>query len=326
MRKISICGLALMALGLTTGSTKAGLVTFEGFTPGTVNGQGGWTVEDSFGNSTTAFDQEVVDDGTGNTVWRLSNSVTGSFSDSPFSHSAPQVAGETGSHLFNDFGPDHTMPLSPPASAGAAATTKNFHSSFRFKSATDAAQSGLQLSVSGAAKQSPSRDSFFRITDDGSNGFDIFFYETGTVADPFGLTSSFPEVASDLAYDTWHTIDMYIEFVDGTQGSTFGNDIVTLLVDGVVVHTGSTWETYYRSGIDFSARLQAIDSLMFRPETATPANAGGGFFFDDVLVSNDAFSSSSAVPEPGSISLLAIGCIGMLGYARRRKQQVTTRS
>ena len=35
---------------------RASVIDFEGFTSGTVNGQGGWTVEDSFGNGVTPYD------------------------------------------------------------------------------------------------------------------------------------------------------------------------------------------------------------------------------------------------------------------------------
>ena len=105
-RKTFLTLTATMVSLLVSGNLlQASVIDFEGFTPGTVNGQSGWTVEDSFGNSTTAFDQEVVDDGSGNMVWRLSNAVTtGGFSDQPFSQTAAQVAGETGSALWNDYG------------------------------------------------------------------------------------------------------------------------------------------------------------------------------------------------------------------------------
>jgi len=58
---------------------------FAGFMTGTsVDGQSGWS-------STGIWDEEVVDDGTGNLVWRVSNAFTsGSFGNMPF---APRPGG-----------------------------------------------------------------------------------------------------------------------------------------------------------------------------------------------------------------------------------------
>ena len=120
---LAAAGLLMLAPGLLATTTD-----FTGFAPGTVNGQGGWTVEDQWGNTgwgsnPAQFDQAVMDDGTGNMVWRVSNAVTNSgLSAQPFSPVAPQVAGETGAALWNDRGPDHTSPLTPPnPGAGCAA-------------------------------------------------------------------------------------------------------------------------------------------------------------------------------------------------------------
>jgi len=312
----------LAGLLLATGA-EATLVDFEGLTTGvSVNGQAGWTVEDEFGFSTTPFDETVVDDGTGNTVWRMSNAVgsTG-FSDQPFSHSSPLAAGESGSALWNARGTDHTAPLSPP-DPGATAATDTFHAGFRFRSATGAAQSGLSIDVSPAARQSSLRNGFIRLTDDGATGIDINFFETGVESDPFGTSSVFPEIASDLAYDEWHTVEMYIEFIDGAEADTTGNDIMTVLVDGTLVHTGSTWESFYRGGnllvldaADLPHR-QAVDSLIFHYRGAdVPGTAGNGFFFDDVVIDNAALQAS--VPAPGTAALLAAGAL-LLGGSRRR--------
>jgi len=58
-----------------TAAAHAATEDFETFTTGqSVNSQGGWTVEDEFGNSGELFDEEVVDLG-GNKAWRLSNEI-----------------------------------------------------------------------------------------------------------------------------------------------------------------------------------------------------------------------------------------------------------
>lgn len=315
----SLC--AVLATTQFALEANANPVTFEGFTLNTsVNGQGGWTVEDSFGNSVVSFDEAVVNDGTGNTVWRVSNSVTtGGFSNLPSTQTSPQVAGETGATLNNDYGSDHTMPNNPPGPGGTA-TTSNFSASLKFKSATDAAQSDLAISVSAAAKQSPWRDNAISIVDDGANGFDVFVYETGSQAAPFGAGASSIEIASDLSYDDWHTLEFFIEFADGLMPDTYGNDTIYVLIDGVLVHTGSTWESYYATGPSGITPPQAVDSVLFRISgTAQAGNAGNGFYFDDVYISNDAFQASAQVPEPASLAIWGLLGLGTSVVARRRR-------
>lgn len=289
----------------------AGVINFDGFSVGTVNGQGGWTVQDSFGNSANSFDQGVVSLGGGNNVWRMSNAITnGSYSNQPFSHLAPMVAGETGSSLWNNFGPNHTMPFSPPQ-FGANATSQFFYGAFDFTSATGAAQPGLSLTVSPSAKQSSVRMSWLNLSDNGTS-LQLSFFDV--VNNAFISTSP---IVTGLAYDQWHKVEMYIEFVDGPE-----NDIVSIFVNGNLVHTGTTWESYYFSngeGIP-TPRLQAVDSLLFRAAgTAAPGTSGAGFYFDNVEVSNAALNNAE-VPEPASLALwgLVSAAGAAWGYRRRK--------
>jgi len=311
---IPFLAIAVFTIGSTTPSLSVATVTdFETFTTGvSVNGQGGWTVEDSFGNSGELFDEEVIDDGTGNQVWRISNSYTStSYSNQPFSPSAPQIAGETGAELYNDYGNDHTQPNSPPLSSGTA-TSKWFYGAWDFKSATGGAQSGISLTVSPGAKQSPLRMSFLNIADTGS-GFDLTFYDTT------GTSFNGPTVvASGLNYTDWHRVEMLIQFVDGigpgAPGSEEGNDIVQVLVNGSLVHTGTTWESYFYNISDggiTAPSTRAVDSLLFRQAgTADPGNAGGGLYIDNVVVNN--------IPEPGSLALLGMSSLALLFRRNRR--------
>jgi hypothetical protein len=102
---------------------------------------------------------------------------------------------------------------------------------------------------------------------------------------------------------------MDITFVDGVDhidpdGTVWGNDIVNVYVDNALVHTGTTWESYYYDyeRIDpGSPRLQAVDSLMFRARgIAAPSTLGAGLYFDNIDL--------EPVPEP--ISMVMLGCLG----------------
>ncbi len=306
---------------------QAAISTFSDFAPGSINLQGGWTTEDCWGYDKSEsgagpnLDEAIVDDGTGNKVWRISNQYSyTSYSSQPFSPRAAQVAGQAGSSLWNDFGPDHTNPYSP-AHYGANPTTNLFHSGFDVRSATGAAQPGMTITVSASAKQSAVRQTYLRILDNGTNGLDMVFN------DDFGNHT----IATGLDYGSWHHIDMDIEFVDGlidfagnpytlhpgdpgfNAGDVYGNDIVKVYVDGQLAITGTSWEGYFY-GYE-NGKIQAVDSLLFR--VASQANTlDGGYYFDNVDISN------SPVPEPATMTVLALGGLALI---RRRSGVVGNR-
>ena len=329
--QLALCVAAAFALSSSAAATAA-VTDFEGFATGTVNGQGGWTVEDqwgktSWGDDPAEYDQEVTDDGMGNTVWRVSNAVTsGGVSAQPFTPVTAGAAGETGAALWNDRGPDHTSPLTPP-NPGQYATTKQFTGSFDFRSATGAAQPGLSVSVSPSAKQFDGRQSYVALEDDGTNGIDVFFYETGHTGDVWGGSSQWIEIASDLSYTDWHNVEIAMEFVDGLAdvgGDLYGNDIVKVSVDGSLVHTGSSWETYWYGSHPYGLQPEdkhAVNALTFPLRgTAVPGTLGGGFYIDNAQVN----ALSAIVPEPSS-TIAILGLLGMSGalWLRRRRSPAT---
>lgn len=318
---------AVAAMSMAAATAQAGFTDFEGFTVDTsVNGQGGWTVADMWGNavlgggwpSGTAYDQEVVDDG-GNTVWRFSNAVTtNQLSNQPNATHAPLIAGETSAKLYNDYGPDHTSPNNPPLANGDAAS-KYFHVGWDFKSATGAAQPGLAINVSPAGSQSTLRLSYLQMLDTGS-GFDLVFTDTtGTTFSPAAT------IASGLNYTDWHSVDMYVEFVDGlgpgASGSEAGNDIVKVFLNGSLIHTGTTWESFFYNVADSGPLnvARAVNTAVFYARgnmaAAVPSTDGYGFFFDNVLVDN----AAAPVPEPGTVALIGLTTFGLAGMRRRRK-------
>lgn len=301
-----ISAIASVAIPLTA---NAGTITFDSFTTGTsVNGQGGWTVEDSFGNASELFDESVVDDGTGNKVWRMSNAAAStSYSNQPFSHKADAVAGETGAGLYNDYGSDHTNPNDPVLSS-ATAGSKNFYASWDFKSATNAEQDDLFLAISAGASQSTLRQTYIGIDGSDASGFELNFYDT--------TGSSFVQttLATGLSYSDWHTVEMYIDFVDGIGPGNTGNDIVNILVDGALVHTGTTWESYYDS-LTGNPGPRAVDSLLFRASSAAPGTSGNGIYFDNITVSN---AQLNTVPEPSSLLIFGVAAGTFIAGRRRR--------
>lgn len=248
---------------------------FTGFTPGaSVDGQGGWS------STNVNWDEEVVEVVPGDLRWRVSNAVTsGSFGDQPFAPATDLYAGESGS--------THTVD-------SASAVTDSFYASFTIQSVTGGPQPGLDVTVSpdnGIGR----RMSFLSIEDNGS-GIDIDFFDTegnNAISNPNG---GFVQtvVASGLSYTEAHTIAFDITFVDGNvidgSSNVSGNDIVKIFVDGELVHTGTTWESYYWTTTEGQTppTVQAIDTLLYRLSTPGPATlAGNGFYIDNVFVSTE---------------------------------------
>ena len=277
LRKKTILTVCVSALTIA-GNAHAGFDDFESFTLGqSVNGQGQWTVEDSFGNSAELFDESIVDDGSGNQVWQFSNAVTnGSYSNQPFSSKSAQVAGESGAQLYNDYGLNHTLPNNPPL-ASAPATNNLFYGAWEFKSATGAPQADLSLTVSPGASQSTLRMSYLRMDDTGS-GFDLFFYDTT------GTTFNGPTpIATGLNYSDWHKIEMYIEFVDGIGPGAVGSELGKRYREGLPRWQPDPYrhdlESYFYNVADSgpAGSPRGVDSLLFRMAgTANAANTGAG--------------------------------------------------
>jgi hypothetical protein len=294
---------------------------FSSFSLGSVNGQGAsfawqsgysgegvnsaWRSNDpnapSNGAGGSPFDQSVVDVG-GSRYWRMSNAVTSSgFSNQPFV-AASAIAGEAGSLTY----------AQPSINGGnLASTTNQFNSTVYFQSATGAAQAGLSLTLSASALQSTVRMTFLAIVDTGT-GFDLRFYESGLNG---SFAPSATTIATGLSYTANYKLEKNITFVDGVNGgpgNITGNDIVEIKLNDVLIHTGTTWESYYYlnelAPSGGNPRLQAVNSLLFRAAgTAASGTNGQGFLFGQPTV------------IPGS-GLAAIGTLGLAGMARRRRR------
>lgn len=242
-------------------------VDFESYTTGNINGQNGWT-------KTGGYDVEVVESPvlSGSKSLRFSNAVTsGSFGDQTFSASLADEAGDA-----------------QAVNGGQSGGTRqnHFEAEFKIKAATSTYQPGLFLSVS-PDRGDGARMSYLGFADT-ADGIDVTFYDVQSVVDPAVFTPTL--VADNLSREAAHTAKLVIDFVDGPS-----NDIVKIYLDGNLVHTGTTWENYFRfdneSNPSLADESRTVDSLLFRAGgTAAPATQGLGFLIDDITLSSSIVS------------------------------------
>lgn len=287
-----VLGVAL-GYGGTAPAGQLSFTNFQSFNTGvSVGSQGGWRVDPSVG-----FDERVVvEPGTNNKVWRVSNAVTSSqFGNQPF---AP-CPGGVPVDMDNDAaingnpigGNSEAVNKQPQFFAGERSTGadfRRFYAEFNFKSATGAAQPGLRITVS-ADDCEGARQSFIALQDNG-RGIDIVTFDVNRAGNFAGPIT----IGHDLSYTDWHTFAVEVIFNEGPA-----NDIVRYYLDGELVLTDGSWEQFYRN---FQASLHPdgvpVQTLLFRLSgPAVPSVSGGGFFIDNVLTE---VSYSRELPlEPG---------------------------
>lgn len=82
-----------------------------------------------------------------------------------------------------------------------------------------------------------------------------------------------------------------MNFVDGES-----NDVVNVYVDGALVHTGKSWEDYYRHDDEQAPanEVPTTDQLLFREAgLANPATAGKGIRIDDLRIESSDGSTAT---------------------------------
>jgi len=313
----SACLVGAGSIGIVAGTAvrasadTIGPIDFESYSTGTVNGQDGWTSTGAAGMGCAVYDHAIVNNSSypfapasfGTKSLRISDAVTsGCFSDQTFSKPVINAAGEAGA----DAGGFPTGTLQP-----------NYIGSFQFASVTPASeQVGLHMSVS-PDRGDGARMSYVRI-EDSPGGWNLFFDDyqdyaplgsDGNLNDGCAGTDNFIEtqIATGVSRGV-HTLTFAMHLEPGPH-----NDVVSILLDGVVIHTGTSWEDYYRycgesgggnvgqpSGAGqcpaslscggpnaglLPDKSRIVRDLLFRTSgTADPANAGNGFLIDGVKI------------------------------------------
>lgn len=242
-------------------------VDFEGppYTTGIINGQDGWSSLGAAGSGCAVYDHAVASSlsttGFGLQSLRISNAVTsGCFGDMTFAKPLANSVGEV------------------DATAGTFSEgirQPHFEMQFDIASAVPGSQQpGLFMSVS------PDRGDGSRMSyvgfEDVVGGIDIIFYDVQGTGDPANF------VLTDLGTfsRTPHTIKLVMDVVDGPS-----NDVVKVYIDGVLEHTGTSWENYYRYDNEASAEQspRIVKSAIFRTGGgAAPGTAGNGYLIDNL--------------------------------------------
>ena len=217
-------------------------VDFENppYITGTIHLQDGWSSFGAAGGGCAVYDHEVdsalIISDFGLQSLRMSNAVTsGCFGDQTFSKPLVDEAGETAAYV-----------------AVPSGTRQNhFEAQWEFASAVPGAeQSGLSV-VASPDKGDGGRMSWVQMADTPS-GLEVNFYDYQDVfpygsdaipGDGVGVGDDFvlTNLVAGLDRTVKHTIRIEMDLIDGPR-----NDVVKVYVDGVLEHTGTSWEDYFR--------------------------------------------------------------------------------
>jgi fibronectin-binding autotransporter adhesin len=113
---------------------------------------------------------------------------------------------------------------------------------------------------------------------------------------------------------------------DDSAGATLtdnitGGNVLTKTGAGTLILSGTG--DAFSAAVVSSGTLTVIAADVLPDGTNLTVGAGGTFIFDPSMAGSPAAASSiSPVPEPGTLMLLSVGAIGLLGYAWRRRRSV----
>lgn len=237
-------------------------VNFESptYIVGNINGQDGWL-------KTGLYDAEVVSNTYGYSTFglqslRISDSVTsGAFGDQTFAKPLINAVGEVDST-------DGTFPRGTLQS--------HFETQFDIASTVPGAQQpGMHVSIS-PDRGDGSRMSYLRL-EDNVTGLDVFFDDVQGTTNPANFVET--QIATGLNRSVPHTVKLTFDAVDGPS-----NDVVKVWIDGNLVHTGTSWENYYRYDGEASTEQspRIVKTVLFRESgAANLVDAGKGFLVDN---------------------------------------------
>jgi hypothetical protein len=261
-------------------TTSLGPINFEsGYTAGNINGQNGWSKSGQYDVEVENVSDYPDASGYGfeTKALRASNFYAdGAFGGQTFSPGLTQVAGE-----------------------GDAASY--FTASFEIGTTKAVQQPGLAVSVS-PDDGNGGRMSYLRFNDQ-ADGVHVVFVDV-TDKGPLGTVATFnPDVPiATLDRAKSHAIRFEIAFVDGPGNADgVGNDVVKIFVDGVLKHTGTTWENYYRYDPEQAGNHNALPTtskLLFAARGAPVVTLlqGQGYLIDDVSL--DSSTTAPVVTPP----------------------------
>jgi hypothetical protein len=265
LRKL-LFAIPVVGVLLVSGCATILFTNFENFALGSVDGQHGWSA------TGTSYDQAIVDNtygyaSFGSKSLRVSNAVaSGSFGDWIFAAPVADGAGETIA-TANGF-PEGNR-------------TTHFEVEFDIASTVpDAEQPDLGVSMS-PDRGDGSRMSYLKFLDT-PGGIDVEFYDVQGTDNPANFVSTI--VASGLDRSVPHHVRLVMDFNDGPS-----NDVVSVYIDGNLVHTGTSWENYYRYDSEASAEPtpRVVRTIIIQARgTSYPANAGNGFLFDNLQLTS----------------------------------------
>jgi uncharacterized repeat protein (TIGR01451 family) len=287
----AVASFVLFASGVAVAATDT--TNFEGFTPGSVDGQDGWKTGPN-------FDQAVVSSGGVPT----------------FGLQSLRMSNLAASLAFTD-----TQTFSTPVVPPAGETLPNTVYIAKFSFFDPSFQDGLLVTVSPDSGEG-SRMAWVGLQDE-QDGIHV------TASDSSGPGGDFVDTdLGVLPHGVPHTIEFRIKLIPGDA-----NDRVRILIDGRDFgQCFTTWETYYRTSSEQSGapnfnKPPNINSLQFRASQPTFHLTNAGYLFDNVTVTTGTGPASPGcdvtIDKQADTSTVSAG--GLEGYritARNRGRAV----
>lgn len=279
----ALLGLGSAALGQTPTPLPyaTGFEPSDGFTPGSINGQGGWWAD---GTSIASINTAAAYDGTQSLLI------------------AP-VAGDgnivqVSTPIFSASGETPSVYVPNPASS-------YMETDFSFRTAATSSDTGLHISTS-MGNPASVRNTYLGIVEGsqvGATPGDLYVDAYDVDADGnFQL-----HLSPALVWGQWYHASIAEQYVNGPN-----NDLVTYSITDAAgasvwrVTIGS-WENYYAT----DPTAEQAPGPVVSDRTSFGGSGGQGIYVDGFSMTN--------VPEPGTVTLVGAGLMGMLLVVRRRK-------